>query len=262
MKLCKILVVLFVLSYSVFAKSGLELGVFVPLGFNIGIHYYDKAPSGLNNEQSAAYNTYVTNNTRTSHIGYDAGALFQAGYRLELNKEISFSFMGELGYSRDTFNYRLKDSSNTGSQVLKFQNYRYYTFDSLVIGILPKVNYKRFSFGIGVGMKIFLSGTINNSSYNPTLGYTTETIKMLDTKNYKDYFTSNVMGYLKLTLDYSVYTSRNFDIVVGAYIDYDFGLRYQIKGSKINNNQLDAPIENIASVDFGIQVGTKIRPMN
>ncbi len=262
MKLCKILVVLFVLSYSVFAKSGLELGVFAPLGFNIGIHYYDKAPSGLNNQQSAAYNTYVTNNTRTSHIGYDAGALFQAGYRLELNKEISFSFMGELGYSRDTFNYRLKDSSNTGSQVLKFQNYRYYTFDSLVIGILPKFNYKRFSLGIGVGMKIFLSGTINNSSYNPTLGYTTETIKMIDTKNYKDYFTSNVMAYFKLTLDYSVYTSRNFDIVVGAYIDYDFALRYQIKGSKINNNQLDAPIENISSVDLGIQVGTKIRPMN
>ena len=262
MKLCKILVVLFVLSYSVFAKSGLELGVFVPLGFNIGIHYYDKAPSGLNNQQSAAYNTYVTNNTRTSHIGYDAGALFQAGYRLELNKEISFSFMGELGYSRDTFNYRLKDSSNTGSQVLKFQNYRYYTFDSLVIGILPKFNYKRFSLGIGVGMKIFLSGTINNSSYNPTLGYTTETIKMIDTKNYKDYFTSNVMAYFKLTLDYSVYTSRNFDIVVGAYIDYDFALRYQIKGSKINNNQLDAPIENISSVDLGIQVCTKIRPMN
>ena len=262
MKLCKILVVLFVLSYSVFAKSGLELGVFVPLGFNIGIHYYDKAPSGLNNQQSAAYNTYVTNNTRTSHIGYDAGALFQAGYRLELNKEISFSFMGELGYSRDTFNYRLKDSSNTGSQVLKFQNYRYYTFDSLVIGILPKFNYKRFSLGIGVGMKIFLSGTINNSSYNPTLGYTTETINMIDTKNYKDYFTSNVMAYFKLTLDYSVYTSRNFDIVVGAYIDYDFALRYQIKGSKINNNQLDAPIENISSVDLGIQVGTKIRPMN
>ncbi|MEI0698409.1 hypothetical protein R4K92_05700 [Brachyspira intermedia] len=262
MKLCKILVVLFVLSYSVFAKSGLELGVFVPLGFNIGIHYYDKAPSGLNNQQSAAYNTYVTNNTRTSHIGYDAGALFQAGYRLELNKEISFSFMGELGYSRDTFNYRLKDSSNTGSQVLKFQNYRYYTFDSLVIGILHKFNYKRFSLGIGVGMKIFLSGTINNSSYNPTLGYTTETIKMIDTKNYKDYFTSNVMAYFKLTLDYSVYTSRNFDIVVGAYIDYDFALRYQIKGSKINNNQLDAPIENISSVDLGIQVGTKIRPMN
>ena len=256
MKLCKILAVLFVLSYSVFAKSGLELGVFVPLGFNIGIHYYDKAASGLNNQQIASYNKYVANNTRTSHIGFDAGALFQAGYRLELNKEISFSFMGELGYSRDTFNYRLKDS-NTESQALKLQNYRYYTFDS---GILPKVNYKRFSFGIGVGMKIFLSCTINNSSYNPTLGYTTETIKMIDTKNYKDYFTSNVMGYFKLTLDYSVYTSNKFDIVLGVYIDYDFALRYQVKGSKYET--IDTPIENISSVDLGIQVGTKIRPMN
>ena len=167
--------------------------------------------------------------------------------------------MGEFGYSRDTFNYRLKDS-NTESQALKLQNYRYYIFDSLVIGILPKVNYKRFSFGIGVGMKIFLSGTINNSSYNPTLGYTTETIKMIDTKNYKDYFTSNVMGYFKLTLDYSVYTSNKFDIVLGAYIDYDFALRYQVKGSKYET--IDTPIENISSVDLGIQVGTKIRPMN
>ena len=99
-----------------------------------------------------------------------------------------------------------------------------------------------------------------NSSYNPTLGYTTETIKMIDTKNYKDYFTSNVMGYLKLTLDYSVYTSNKFDIVVGAYIDYDFGLRYQVKGSKYET--IDTPIENISSVDLGIQVGTKIIPMN
>ncbi|ASJ20835.1 hypothetical protein [Brachyspira hampsonii] len=260
MKLCKILAVLFVLSYSVFAKSGLELGVFVPIGFNVGIHYYDKAPSSLNNQQAATYNTYVTNNTRTSHIGFDAGALFQAGYRLELNEEISFSFMGELGYSRDTFNYRLKDSK-TDVPALKQQNYRYYTFDSLVIGILPKVNYKRFSFGVGVGMKIFLSGTINNSGYNQTLDYTAETIKMIDMKNYKDYFTSNIIAYLKLTLDYSVYTSKKFDIVLGAYIDYDFALRYQIKGSKINN-QIDAPIENISSVDLGIQVGVKIRPMN
>ncbi len=259
MKLCKILVVLFVLSYSVFAKSGLELGVFVPLGFNIGIHYYDKAPSSLNSQQSGIYNKYVTNNTRTSHIGYDADALFQAGYRLELNKEISFSFMGELGYSRDTFNYRLKDS-NTESQALKLQNYRYYTFDSLVIGILPKFNYKRFSLGIGVGMKIFLSGTINDSSYNSTLGYTTETIKMIDMKNYKDYFASNIIPYLKLTLDYSVYTSNKFDIVLGAYIDYDFALRYQVKGSKYEG--IDTPIENISSVDLGVQVGVKIRPMN
>ena len=260
MKLCKILTVLFVLSYAAFAKSGLELGVFVPLGFNIGIHYYDKAPSSLNDQQSATYNTYVTNNARTSHIGFDAGALFQAGYRLELNRDISFSFMGELGYSRDSFNYRLKDSDIV-SEALKSQNYRYYTFDSIVIGILPKINYRSFSFGVGVGMKIFLCGTMNESHYNQTLGYTAETIKIIDMKNYKDYFSANIIPYLKLTLDYSVYTSPKFDIVLSAYIDYDFALRYQLKGSKIND-QIDAPIENLSSVDFGLQIGAKIRPMN
>ncbi|AUJ50629.1 hypothetical protein JQ824_07070 [Brachyspira hyodysenteriae] len=259
MKLCKILAVLFIFSCAAFGKSGLELGIFVPLGFNIGIHYYDKKPSNLNNNQSAQYNEYVTNNTRTSHIGFEAGALFQAGYRLELNKEISFSFMGELGYSRDTFNYRLKDS-NIDSQALKLQNYRYYSFDSIVIGVLPKINYKRFSFGIGAGMKIFLSGTINDSHYNQTLGYTTESIKMIDTKNYKDYFSSNIIPYLKLTLDYSIYTSNKFDIVLSAYFDYDFALKYKIKGEKYKN--IDTPIENISSVDLGIQIGAKIRPMN
>ncbi|MCZ9962405.1 hypothetical protein OFQ54_11310 [Brachyspira hyodysenteriae] len=61
MKLCKILAVLFIFSCAAFGKSGLELGIFVPLGFNIGIHYYDKKPSNLNNNQSAQYNEYVTN---------------------------------------------------------------------------------------------------------------------------------------------------------------------------------------------------------
>ncbi|MCZ9962406.1 hypothetical protein OFQ54_11315 [Brachyspira hyodysenteriae] len=167
--------------------------------------------------------------------------------------------MGELGYSRDTFNYRLKDS-NIDSQALKLQNYRYYSFDSIVIGVLPKINYKRFSFGIGAGMKIFLSGTINDSHYNQTLGYTTESIKMIDTKNYKDYFSSNIIPYLKLTLDYSIYTSNKFDIVLSAYFDYDFALKYKIKGEKYKN--IDTPIENISSVDLGIQIGAKIRPMN
>lgn len=202
----------------------------------------------------------MTNNTKTSEAGFEAGVLFQAGYRLELNKEMSFSFMGEFGYSRDTFNYRLKESDN-GSIALRMQNYRYITFDGIVLGVLPKFNYKRFSLGFGIGMKIFVNGTINNSGYNKLLDYTTESIKMIDTKNYKDYFNSNVMGYVKLTFDYAVYTSKKFDFVVGAYFDYDFGLKYYEKGKKIDD-KIDAPMENLSSVDLGIQIGAKIRPMN
>ena len=259
MKIIKILFILLVFSSVSFAKSGLELGLFVPLGIGVGIHYYDKTPSGFNKQQSNNYNTYISNNTRTSDVGFEGGVLFQAGYRLELNRDISFSFMGELGYKRDIFNYRLKDS-NTNSLALKMKNYRYYSFDSLVIGVLPKFNYKRFSIGIGAGIKIILAGTINNSAYNELWGYSTETLKMINTKNYKDYFSNNIIPYLKITLDYSVYTSRKFDFVVGAYLSYDFALKYNDKSK--GNNLVNNPIENISSVDIGLQIGTKIIPMN
>lgn len=242
-----------------FAKSGLELGVFVPVGIGVGVHYYNKPLSTFTKDELNKYNTYISNNTMTSQVGFEAGVLFQAGYGLELNRDISFSFMGEFGYRRDTFNYRCKDS-NTNSLALRMQNYRYYTFDSAAIGVLPKINYKRFSFGIGFGLKIFVSGTMNNSSYNKLLGYSSETIKILNTKNYKNYFSSNVIPYLKLTFDYAVYTSSKFDFIVGAYFDYDFALKYNDKNR--GNNQVNNSIENIASVDLGIHVGAKIRPMN
>lgn len=259
MKSIKILIILLVVSSTSFAKSGLELGIFVPLGMSIGIHYFNKPPSNFTKQQTNSYNTYISNNTRTSHIGFEAGVLFQAGYRLEINRDMSFSFMGEFGYNRDTFNYRLKDE-NTNSLALKMQHYKYYSFDSIVIGVLPKFNYKRFSIGIGAGMKIFVHGTINDSYYNELLGYSTETIKIINTKNYKNYFSGNIIPYLKLTLDYAVYTSRKFDFVIGGYISYDFALKYNDKSK--GNNQTTNPIENISSVDIGLQIGTKIRPMN
>lgn len=261
MKAVKILLVLFAFTSVSFAKSGLELGVFVPLGIGVGIHYYNDPPSTLTKAQSNTYNSYISNNTVTSQAGFEAGVLFQAGYRLELNKDISFSFMGEFGYSRDTLNYRGNDI-NTNSLSLRMQKYKYYNFDSIVIGVLPKFNYRRFSIGIGFGMKIIVSGTFNDSSYNKLLGYSTETIKMLDTKNYKDYFSSNIIPYLKINIDYAVYTSKKFDFVVGAYLGYDFALKYPSNVGKISGTQVDIPIGNMSSVDLGIQIGTKIRPMN
>ena len=169
MKAAKILLVLFAFTSVSFAKSGLELGVFVPMGIGVGIHYYNEAPSTLTKAQSNTYNSYISNNTRTSHVGFEARVLFQAGYRLELNSDISFSFMGEFGYSRDTLNYRANDI-NTDSLALKMQKYRYYNFDSIVIGLLPKINYRRFSLEggnpIGDG-KDYLNfiGTKKSSKY-------------------------------------------------------------------------------------------------
>ena len=51
MKLSKILITLFVISYGLFAKSGLELGVFVPFGVGIGVHYYNDPLSSYTKDQ-------------------------------------------------------------------------------------------------------------------------------------------------------------------------------------------------------------------
>ena len=87
-----------------------------------------------NKNQTNKYNQYVSNNTRNSKAGFEGGLLFQAGYRLEMNKALSFSFMGEIGYSRDTLNYSLK-SGNTNSALFSTKENIYYSFDSLVIGL-------------------------------------------------------------------------------------------------------------------------------
>ena len=49
---------------------------FVPVGIGVGIHYYNEAPSTLTKAQSNTYNSYISNNTRTSHVGFEARVLF------------------------------------------------------------------------------------------------------------------------------------------------------------------------------------------
>lgn len=257
----KILALIFFLSFKIFAESGLEIGIFVPLGMSVGINYWDKIPSSYNKNQTNKYNEYVSNNTRNSKAGFEGGLLFQAGYRLEMNKALSFSFMGEIGYSRDTLNYSLK-SGNTNSALFSTKESIYYSFDSLVIGFLPKINYKRFSFGIGFGMKAVLGGNINRSSHNTALDYSINKIDIINLKNYKNYFKNNIIPYIKLTFDYSLYTSSKFDFVIGAYLGYDFNLKYYNKKHNLDKALTEYPINNMSGLDIGIQIGTKIRPLN
>ena len=66
MKAVKILLILFAFTSISFAKSGLELGVFVPVGIGVGIHYYNDPLSTFTKDELNKYNTYVSNNTMTS----------------------------------------------------------------------------------------------------------------------------------------------------------------------------------------------------
>ena len=69
----------------------------------------------------------------------------------------------------------------------------------------------------------------------------------------------NLDDYQGAEADCSIAIQKN-PFVVGAYLSYDFALKYNDKSK--GNNLVNNPIENISSVDIGLQIGTKIRPMN
>ena len=111
-------------------------------------------------------------------------------------------------------------------------------------------------------MKAVLGGNINRSSHNTALDYSVNKIDIINVKNYRNYFKYNVIPYIKLTFDYSLYTSSKFDFVIGAYLGYDFNLKYYNKKHNLDKALTEHPINNMSGLDIGIQIGTKIRPLN
>ena len=255
MKTIKTTIILLILSFNslnLFAKSGLELGIFVPIGTSISLHTFDSSEYGNN----SGFNQYVENNAKKTKAGFEIGILSQAGYSFQINRDFSVSLLGELGYFRDSINYGLKDTE-TNSYIFVMKNSVYNTFDSLLIGAIPKLNYKNFSFSFGFGVKIPLYAEINYSSKNKSIGYIAENITTIKANKMKDYFKRQAIPFIKFVFDYSFYSSSKFDLVLSGYFNYDFPIYYQNKNSNNNIN----PIEKLSSIDLGIQFGAKIKPM-
>ena len=110
LKLIKTIIILLILifnSFNLFAKSGLEIGIFVPIGISISLHAFDSSEYGNNN---SGFNQYKENNAKKTKAGFEIGILSQLGYKFQINKDFSVSLLGELGYFRDSINYSLKDT--------------------------------------------------------------------------------------------------------------------------------------------------------
>lgn len=256
MKTIKTIIILLILifnSFNLFAKSGLEIGIFVPIGMSISLHAFDSSEYGNNN---SGFNQYKENNAKKTKAGFEIGILSQLGYKFQINKDFSVSLLGELGYFRDSINYSLKDTE-TNSYIFVMKNSIYNTFDSLLIGAIPKLNYKNFSFSLGFGVKIPLYVEINYSSKNKSIGYITENVTMIKANKMKTYFKYQAIPFIKFVFDYSFYSSAKFDMVLSAYFNYDFPIYYQNKNL---NNSIN-PIEKLSSIDLGIKLGVKIRPI-
>lgn len=256
----KLLIILLISSSIVFAKSGVEIGIFVPLGMGIGIDSYSLTNKNPTLQQQKNFEAAVKQADKKSTVGFDSGVLFHIGYRFQMNKDISVSVLGELGYAHDEFAFYRNSSDKNYKSTLT------YSFDSMIFGIYPKLNWKKFSFGLNFGLKVPL--------YTKVISYYTDynnknitwNIEYYDAFQIKTLFNVPVIPYLKFSVDYSIYTDKKFELVVGGYIGGDFGM--SLKKPDINNqtianqNIVALTKQPISSFDIGFEVGIKILPNN
>lgn len=254
-KLFNIFIIMFLSCFTLFAKSGLEIGIFVPLGLSIGINQYTLTNKNPTEQQENDLKSAIKQSDRKSGAGFDAGFLVHIGYRFDINKDFSISVLGELGYNHDEFSYYRISTDK------KNENVYDYTFESMSFGIYPKFNWKKFSFGLNVGIKVPLFARAMSASINYDTKNMNRNIEDFNAFQIKNLFEVPIIPYLRFSVDYEIYSDKKFGLVLGGYIGGDFGMSFK---NAMLNNQSIAKItrQTISSFDIGFQVGVKILPYN
>ncbi|MEI0566279.1 hypothetical protein [Brachyspira pulli] len=255
-RLFNIFIIMLLASTSVvFAKSGIEIGIFVPFGMGVGLNSYRLTNDNPTKQQQDNFEAGVKQSEKKSGVGLDAGVLFHIGYRFQINKDMSISVLGELVYAHDEFAFYKNSSDKNYKSTLT------YSFESMVFGIYPKFNWKKFSFGLNFGLKIPLYAKVMSSYTDYSKDNITRNIEHYNVSQMKDVFNVPVIPYLKFSVDYSIYTDKKFELALGGYIGGDFGM--SLKRPTINDQSI-AKItkQTISSFDIGFQVGVKILPNN
>ena len=254
-KLLNIFIIMFLSCFTLFAKSGLEIGLFVPLGLSIGINQYALTNKNPTQQQENDLKSAIKQSERKSDAGFDAGFLFHIGYRFDINKDFSISVLGELGYNHDEFSYYRISTDK------KNENGYDYTFESMSFGIYPKFNWKKFSFGVNLGIKVPLFARAMSSSINYDTKNMNRNIEDFNAFQIKNIFEVPIIPYLRFSVDYEVYSDKKFGLVLGGYIGGDFGM--SLKRSSISDpNFSKITKQTISSFDIGFQVGVRILPYN
>lgn len=95
-------------------------------------------------------------------------------------------------------------------------------------------------------LKIPIAGTIDNKTTTYGTNYTAEgyNVNILDIVN--EYDKMNVIPYVKLTFDYSVFNDYNVAANFGLYFDYEFGTRKKID---------EKTYTSVDSFGAGLQIG-------
>lgn len=239
-----------IFSMSAFAKINSEFILNVPIGASCSI---------LSKE--------MKDYEMRSWLELDAGVSMQFGCMFQVKDGFGVSLLGEIGYSHDNYRFKYKENDFIDSC-----NFR---FDSIQIGLLPKINIRGFSIGIGSGVKftIYDSWDFKYKYDLSSISYSTETdagdnnsdewYDMVWTDNVDDNRIQKnlrIIPYIKLTFDYSVFFSDKWALNVGLFLGYDFLPKpSEIYAENTLIFYIDKPII-YGSFDFGVQLGLRFGP--
>lgn len=199
-----------VMTSGLMAKDGFGVDLSVPLGAGIGFYLE-------NGKQSE---------TVKPDGGFEFGVYLKPNYYFDLTI-FSLGISLDFGYQRDVFAY--KSDLSKGNV----------TFDSLSIGLMPKIDILFMSIGVGAGVKFPLGG----SSYSKE-NSGGEIIEKYTLKQLQNQFYNLYIPYLKASLDFLLL----YNVTLGVYLSYDFPL-LEYKES--------IPKTKIGGLDIGGQIGIR-----
>ena len=204
MKKIILMIALFIMtiSTSLMAKSGAGVDITVPLGTGIGFFFEDGKES----------------QTYKPDAGFEGGVYLRPNYYFDL-AVLSLGISLDLGYQRDVFAYKSDISKG------------FVNFDSLSIGLMPKIDVLFLSVGLGAGVKFPLGGSSYSKENNGGEQSHTYNLKQL-----QDQFDNLYIPYLKASLDFLLL----YNFTLGVYISYDFmAMQYKNVDPKVTFGALD-----------------------
>ena len=212
MKKIILMITLFIMTISttLMAKSGAGVDITVPLGAGIGFFFEDGKKS----------------ETLKPNAGFEGGVYLRPNYYFDL-AVLSLGISLDLGYQRDVFSY--KSDINT----------EYLSFDSLSIGLMPKIDVLFLSVGLGAGIKFPLGGASYSKENNGG-----EQSHIYNLKQLQEQFDNLYIPYIKMSLDFLLL----YNFTLGVYVSYDF-VAMQYKNI--------TPKTTFGALDVGGQVGVR-----
>ena len=228
-----IISILTIFNISAFAKSGFEFILNVPLQMGIGV-----APKYLKDNAGA-----------NGEVGFSGWITAQIGYMKQMSSNFGISLLAEFGYSHDAIAMSINASSlGLGIELYANRVSFSYSFDSLQVGLLPKFNIGNFAIGIGGGIKIPMKGKLT------TIVLNRNNQTDLGRGDIANIISPAILGYIKASLDYSIFFMDNLAFNIGLILGYDIA---KDKSLTIDGDKLYYGIFDIG-VELGLKFGARV----